>query len=579
MSYDLMFQKAVELQQNGALNEAEKIYRQILEVSPQNVNVWNMLGLIAQTKGLHDGAIDCFYQAIKGAPNHFPLYFNLAVSYSALGKYAEAIEAYKKVLLLQPDLVEAHYGLGKIYWQTGENDKAIDEFSMAKQYLPAQIDLAELREDIESLRKYALSENPTALFYLGRRSFDKGNYETAENYLTKADILAESSEIKELLAQTKDKLGKKGEALKIYYQALTLDNNDAVLTRIADLEADNDNKKTAEKLYKKALEHNPQNLAAHTNLANLLFRQNRVAEALEEYRQAIIIAPEKPELTYNLGVVLKSTGNYEQALTLMFQAYYDSPEYDDWALGIAETLTLLAEKESQKAQVISKNWLDKMPQNTVARHINAVLNDRLSDCEKEYNRLLFDYFAADYEKTLSNIKYSAVNKIADLDADFRGKILDLGCGSGLVGQRLKSPQNSFTGVDISARMIALARQKNVYEEFYEGDIVEYLSRHKNNLSPIIIAADVFCYFADLCSIFELCYPSKLIFSVESDTKTKDYKIYATGRVKHNPRWIKEKLKKVGYKNIYTENLVLRQENGVDVDGVLFVADVQVPKNS
>ena len=28
MSYQLMFQKAVELQQNGALNEAEQIYRQ-----------------------------------------------------------------------------------------------------------------------------------------------------------------------------------------------------------------------------------------------------------------------------------------------------------------------------------------------------------------------------------------------------------------------------------------------------------------------------------------------------------------------------------------------------------------------
>ena len=48
MSYELMFQKAVELQQNGALNEAERLYRQILETAPDNVNVLNMLGLVAQ---------------------------------------------------------------------------------------------------------------------------------------------------------------------------------------------------------------------------------------------------------------------------------------------------------------------------------------------------------------------------------------------------------------------------------------------------------------------------------------------------------------------------------------------------
>ena len=60
MSYELMFQKAVELQQNGALNEAEQLYRQILETAPQNADVLNLLGLIAQTKGLHSEAVNYF---------------------------------------------------------------------------------------------------------------------------------------------------------------------------------------------------------------------------------------------------------------------------------------------------------------------------------------------------------------------------------------------------------------------------------------------------------------------------------------------------------------------------------------
>ena len=75
MSYELMFQKAVELQQNGALTEAEQHYRQILETAPQNADVLNLLGLIAQTKGLHSEAVNYFYRAADYAPQHFPIFF------------------------------------------------------------------------------------------------------------------------------------------------------------------------------------------------------------------------------------------------------------------------------------------------------------------------------------------------------------------------------------------------------------------------------------------------------------------------------------------------------------------------
>ena len=43
MSYDLMFQKANELYMDGALNQAEQLYRRILETAPENpdVNIWS----------------------------------------------------------------------------------------------------------------------------------------------------------------------------------------------------------------------------------------------------------------------------------------------------------------------------------------------------------------------------------------------------------------------------------------------------------------------------------------------------------------------------------------------------------
>lgn len=78
MSYDLMFQKAIELQNNGALNEAEDIYLKLLEAMPENSDVWNLLGLAAQSKGNAGRAADCFLAAIRYAPAPFAPHFSIS---------------------------------------------------------------------------------------------------------------------------------------------------------------------------------------------------------------------------------------------------------------------------------------------------------------------------------------------------------------------------------------------------------------------------------------------------------------------------------------------------------------------
>lgn len=72
MSYELLFQRAVQLHEAGQLNEAEQIYRRILETAPQQPEVLNLLGLVAQAKGVQDEACSLFYQAIRQAPARAP---------------------------------------------------------------------------------------------------------------------------------------------------------------------------------------------------------------------------------------------------------------------------------------------------------------------------------------------------------------------------------------------------------------------------------------------------------------------------------------------------------------------------
>ncbi len=577
MSYDLMFQKAVELQQNGALNEAEQLYRQILQTAPNNANVLNMLGLIAQTKGLHAEAVNLFYQAIDSAPRHFPLFFNLAVSLAALDRYVEATEAYEKVLALQADVKEAYAGLGGIYWRQNQLEKATAAYRQALKidaaYLPARTALAEIENDTATLQQLAAANNPDAAYYLGRRALQNGDSAAAVKHLSAADTLLDSPEVKLLLGQALEAAGQPEAARQTFYQAHNLaPTNDAVLTHLADLEAARHDYAAAEELYKKAIAANPQNLAAHTNFANLLCAKHRTVEALEEYRQAVLIAPQTPELRYNLALILKSLEEYEQALDLMFAAFYSAPEHDDWALNIAETLVLFNAQAPQKARQIAANWLEKMPEHLVAKHLWAALNGQTATNESAYNKLLFDTFAPTYEQTLHNLEYAVVRQMAELYGPLTGTVLDLGCGTGLAAATLKTAANTFIGVDIAPQMLALAAAKNLYTELVEDDIIHFLQTRQATLPATIIAADVFCYFGDLAPIFRLCAPHKLIFSLETDDSITTFALQANGRYRHNPQHITALLQQSDYSKITSTPLTLRRENGSDVNGLLFCAE-------
>lgn len=575
MSYDLMFQKAIKLHQDGALNEAEQIYRQILETTPDNADILNLLGLIAQAKGFHREAVTYFYRAITSSPKHFPIFFNLAVSLEAIGKHLEAIEAYEKVISLKPDLKEAFYGIANIYWQMGNIENAKSFFEKAinidNNYTEAIINLAELTNDIDKLQSLAKDNNFLALYYLGRRSFMEKDFVKAKEFLSKADSLFSSDEIKSIYGQCLLYNDKKLEALKIFYQALTLNpSNEIALINIADLETENKNFGEAEKFYKKAININPQNLQAHSNYANMLCKNKRTLEALEEYRKAILISPETPELSYNLAIILKTLEDYEQALSLMFNAYYLAPQHEDWSLNIAETLILLQSHAPEKAIKITENWYTKMPDNIVVKHLWEVINGKQSTVEKEYNKILFDNFASSYDEILEKINYSVIDKIKEIIPNLSGNILDLGCGTGKLAAICNTENTSLTGIDISQKMLDIAQKKNFYKELINSDIEDFLQTN-NQKFDYTIAADVFCYFGELKDIFENLPQSKLIFSLEIDENIDTFKIMPNGRYKHNPQYIENLLNSLKYKNIKTYSVDLRLEQNIPVKGAIFCA--------
>lgn len=205
MGYDLLFQQAIKLHEQGRLDEAENIYRQILETAPTNPDVLNLLGLIAQAKGRHAQAVELFYQAVKNAPSHAPFYFNLGLSLENDRKLVEAQQAYQDALRLNPEFKEACNNLGDIYNNLGHKDQAEKMYLRALEldadYCIPRANLAFMKQDVSVLQKAAEDYPAEAVFpyYLSRLYQQQNNFDKALIYARQADKL--SPDCEELLEQ------------------------------------------------------------------------------------------------------------------------------------------------------------------------------------------------------------------------------------------------------------------------------------------------------------------------------------------------------------------------------------------
>ena len=93
--------------------------------------------------------------------------------------------------------------------------------------------------------------------------------------------------------------------------------------------------------------------------------------------------------------------------------------------------------------------------------LKVLNNENLDKSTKEYIKVEFDAFAKDFENQLVdtlgyNIPALLANHIKDLiDVDRKYNILDLGCGTGLLGVELQDISNNIVGIDLSYKMLEI----------------------------------------------------------------------------------------------------------------------------
>lgn len=132
--------RAVELHQAGRLDDAARLYRQVLAAEPRNPDALHLSGLILYQTGDAAAAAERIGRAIA-VNDRNPLYHgNLGNALRDLGRVDEAVAAYRRALALAPDYFVASNNLGIALHDLGLFDEAEACYQTALRLAPNYAD-------------------------------------------------------------------------------------------------------------------------------------------------------------------------------------------------------------------------------------------------------------------------------------------------------------------------------------------------------------------------------------------------------------------------------------------------------
>lgn len=241
---------------------------------------------------------------------------------------------------------------------------------------------------------------------------------------------------------------------------------------------------------------------SHYNLAIVLKAQGKLEAAAASYQRAIVLKPDYADAHNNLGNIWKNLGRRDKALESFQRALQARP-------GNADTLYNLGVLCSEAGDP-----------DAAARHFHHYLEHDPDDCRGV--RMLLARLGL--EAAPGQTSPAQLQKIYDVRSRFwdgersyfapglvaaalrqhalpgRPDILDIGCGTGLVGALVRplfpSGAGRLDGIDLSPAMLEKAKAKGLYDRLDQADLIRFLSTHTQRYDAILAAATLI-HFGDL----------------------------------------------------------------------------------
>ena len=276
------------------------------------------------------------------------------------------------------------------------------------------------------------------------------------------------------------------------------------------------------------------------NLALLHARQNRFPEALAEAHKALALAPAQADLLEAAIQIAQRSGANGPLKTWTQQALALQPGHIGHRLTLGDALLSLGEGQSALAAFETVLAADLNNEVAAVGRAHALLaSGRQADAVAAWDALLarqpdktswafhravaagevpaahpldlvtstFDTMAPVYDMhMLRTLRYRLPKDVADrlltLYPTREFNLLDLGCGTGLLGLMLGKIAGSMIGVDASIKMIEQAEKHGVYDRFHTVNLLDALRETDASQYHVIAALDVFIYVGDLAQAIQ-----------------------------------------------------------------------------
>ena len=103
---------AIQIHQDGQLEEAAQLYQQILDDNPKHADAMHLLGVVRHQQGHHEQSVELITSALTLHPDAANYYSNRADALRMLGLVDEAEADCRQALHLRPDYPDAWHNLG-----------------------------------------------------------------------------------------------------------------------------------------------------------------------------------------------------------------------------------------------------------------------------------------------------------------------------------------------------------------------------------------------------------------------------------------------------------------------------------
>jgi protein O-GlcNAc transferase len=302
--------RAVRAQNAGRLQDAESIYRRVLDADPRCADAWHLLGVVCLQTSRSAMAAEHIARSIELLPTFAAAHNNLGSALMTLGRRAEAVAAFRRAAALDDTNIEAHRNLGFALKETGEPEAARTAFGRVVARAPNDARaLAELAKLPPSRAPEPAPQpdpdNATACVKIANEFLNRGDVKKAIPLYQRAiDLRPDYAIAHHNLGSAFKALDQLEAAHDAYRKAVKLDPNYAdghcdLGTVLIDLQR----YEAAESEYRRTIELDPNYTNAYAGLAYLLKDRGQFDDAIAAYRQVLRIKPNDSETLGDLLLV------------------------------------------------------------------------------------------------------------------------------------------------------------------------------------------------------------------------------------------------------------------------------------